>query len=302
MLSIPHNSPFGEIYHRLLYQLLQQRPEKNGRTGHEVRSLPGGFSFKLDLRDRRLPVCGHRRLFPKTAAAEVAWFLSGSQDVTWLQRYCRIWDKFTEADGRTVENAYGYRWRNHFERDQIQGAIEALNSDPSDRQVFISAWDPSSDGLGNRSRTIFPAGEQMAVVPVKNVPCPVGFTFSIVHRELHTTLLIRSSDVFVGLPYDVMGHAILTEIMRTTLDAMSERAVALGTMTVTLAHPHLYDTHWEHAEKAMRDYLGPMNGPALVSMGLGQVTRDPAELVELYEEWSKTVRWPEFNPRPELVL
>lgn len=248
-----------------------------------------------------MPVCGHRKLYPKTAAAEVAWFLQGDRDVSWLRRYCHIWDKFTEEDGKTVENAYGYRWRNHFERDQIHNAVQALVTDSSDRQVYVSAWDPGNDGLGWRTRTVF-TDQGMKEVPVRNVPCPVGFTFSIVHRELHTTLLIRSSDVFVGLPYDVMGHAILTEILRCTISAMKERAVTLGTMTVTLAHPHLYDSHWEHAEEAMRKYLGPMKGPALVDMGLGQVMREPDELVTLYEEWSKTVVWPSFNPRPELVV
>jgi thymidylate synthase len=183
-------------------------------------------------------MCGIRKTWPKTAAAEIAWFLLGRKDVDFIRSYAPIWDKFVEEDGQTVEAAYGYRWRNHFGRDQIDDAIKTLVSNKTDRRVFISAWDPGVDGLG---------------VPSKNVPCPVGFTLSITDDKLNSTLLIRSSDVFVGLPYDVMGHALLMTAILASIrhESVSHGRLQLGKMHVTLAHPHLYEPHLDMVDTAL---------------------------------------------------
>lgn len=254
--------------------------ETNARTGAQIRVLRGGSAFSVDLSDGTLPVCGTRRLHPRTAAAEVAWFLSGTQDVTWLKRYAPIWDKFVEDDGKTVDAAYGYRWRQHFGRDQVLQALLALRKDPSDRRVLVAAWDPWLDGLGN---------------PAKNVPCPTHFTLSILAGELHSSLFLRSSDVFVGLPYDVMGHALL-------MDAFAQELhVKAGVMQVTLAHAHLYECHWGHAETCIG--TDPVTEqPGLPGWTVAKIMTQPEDYVDRVRELARTVPWPDFNPRPEVVV
>lgn len=275
---------FHHIYHDLLAQLMGEHVpiEVNKRTGEKVRILAGGHSFKLDLSPGRLPVTGTRRLYPRSAAAEVAWFLSGSRDVTWLQKYAPLWDKFVEDDGRTIDAAYGYRWRHHFGRDQVGAAYWALKADPSNRRVLVSAWDPGYDGLGAEGQ--------------KNVPCPACFTLSVVDGRLHSTLLIRSSDVFVGLPYDVMGHALMMDCFAESL------GYDLGVMQVSIGHPHLYEPHWEMAETCLDDVEPVLSSPRLPNWTLNQVEADPDEYVARVLKLSKAVSWPTFNPKPEVVL
>lgn len=274
---------FGLVYRRLLSDLLNKDHavvEFNERTRTNVAVLPGGTSFQLNLQEGKLPTCGLRQLHPRTAAAEIAWFLKGSDDVTWLEeRDVRIWSNFAEAG--TVANAYGYRWRRAFGRDQVGKAVETLKRDASDRQCFISAWDPGKDGCGNRG---------------KNFPCPVGFTLHIINGQLHSTLLLRSSDVFVGLPYDVMGHAMLMAILAGWID----KNLSLGTMTVTLAHPHMYDAHWEMAQQCLR-----RPSIAKTDISLLQITQDRPDwdhFINMYHQSARKQRWPDFNPRPRLVL
>lgn len=280
---------FEDVYAGLLQRLLASRlREVNGRTGAGVRLLPAAESFVLDLSDQRLPVPGLRRTYARTAAAEVAWFLMGSRDVTWLRKYAPIWDKFVEEDGVTVDSAYGYRWRNHFGRDQLGDAIRALVNDPSDRRVFVSAWDPAQDGLGRAA---------------KNVPCPVGFTLSIVDNHLNSSLLIRSSDVFVGLPYDVMGHAILMDCVASEIRERRRHGtmgrLLLGTMHVTLAHPHLYECHWEMAKVCVD---GPRLGQPntqLLGWASYDVCAKPEAFVDGYKQlhpWTAQPSLPNFKP------
>lgn len=282
MSALIYPLPFSEVYHSLLSNLVVRSDvEVNKRTGVEVSVIPGGTSFKLDLSDGRLPVCGLRRLYPRSAAAEVAWFLGGSRDVRWLSKYAPLWDKFVEDDGITIDAAYGYRWRKHFGRDQIHHAVDALQRDSSDRRVYVSAWDPGYDGLGAEGQ--------------KNVPCPVGFTLSVVNEELHSTLMIRSSDVFVGLPYDVMGHALLMDAIGVCLD------LDLGTMQVSLAHPHLYEKHYDMAGAAiLQDPV--TEAQELPGWGVGEIAADPDGYVKQVTDEAKLVPWPAFAPRPEVVL
>jgi len=281
---------FGEVYADLVETLLSSGPEFvdteiNQRTGSEIKALVGATSFKLDLGDGLVPMPRFRRFHLKTAAAEVAWFLMGTKDVSWLRKYAPIWDKFTEDDGKTIDAAYGYRWKHQFGRDQLKHAMEALHLNPSDRRVYVSNWDPSEDGLGA-------AGQ-------KNAPCPLGFTLSIVDQKLHSTLTLRSSDVFVGLPYDVAGHAILMQAIASSIEGIT----GLGTMTVTLAHPHLYKTHYAMAREMLgQDPVDPVLGsPKMLDWATWEILEGPDGFVQAYGDQMDGLEVQAFNPRPEVV-
>ena len=278
---------FRHTYAELLSSLLfgdKAHHEINERTGQGIRSLPP-TSFSIDLSNNILPVCGVRKTYPATAAAEVAWFIQGTKDPEFISRYAPIWDKFKEEDG-TIEAAYGPRWRSHFGRDQLVDAIETLAKDPTDRRCWISTWDPATDGLGQ---------------PSKSVPCPVGFSLSIRDGRLNSALMIRSSDVFVGLPYDVMGHALLMRIIASSIGR-----TALGTMHVTLAHPHLYDVHKEMGWQAM---VSPPGDASLImprDWELFGVEKNPEKYVQHIKELASfdlaAGKAPVFSCKPELVI
>lgn len=284
--------PFFDAYGAILAWVFDGKTEGNARTGHRVKVGRGGTSFRVDLSDRILPTIGFRKTFPKSAAAETAWYVQGTQDATFIRKYAPLWDKFVEPilkredlffgdeyfDG--VKAAYGHRWRNHFGRDQLRLAIEALRKDSSDRRVFISAWDPAEDGLG--------------AVGQRNVPCPTNFTLSVTDGEVHSSLFLRSSDVFVGLPYDVMGHALLVDAVA------AELRLRPGILHVTLSHAHLYEDHWELTAEALRQE--PVV-PALQMPGwsVSQIERAPDDYVLRIAEEAKQHTWPSFNPKPFVV-
>ncbi len=314
--------PFYDVYGALIAWAFSSPIETNERTGTRVHVGRGGTAFRVDLSDGLLPTIGYRKTFPRSAAAEAAWYVRGEQDATFITKYAPLWDKFVEEipydmdllahgpdermpqslayrtkdvslsngdvrreqDGepffRGVRSAYGYRWRNHFGRDQLRLAVEALRKDPSDRRVYVSAWDPAEDGLGAPGQ--------------KNVPCPASFTFSITGGELHSSLFLRSSDLFVGLPYDVMGHALL-------MDAVAhELRIRPGVMHVTLAHAHLYESHWQMAAEMLQHEPVVPQLP-LPGWTLSQVEQHPDDYVVRYAEEAKQHQWPAYNPKPEVI-
>ena len=284
VLTLNVEADYGKTYRTILWELLSSRSyeEVNKRTGAQISVLRHPVHFNIDLREHTLPLCGVRRMFPRTAAAEVAWYLLGTKDVSFIREYAPIWDKFVEEDGFTVAGAYGHRWRSHFGRDQIEDAIATLQDNPTDRRVAVFAWDPGADGLGQ---------------PSKNVPCPMGFTFSIVDGRLNSAFIIRSSDVFVGLPYDVMGHALLMLAMATSIGGLK----GLGTMSVTLAHPHLYGVHRQMAYDSLQTQ-DPQDSRVMPSWSVEQIEENPHGYVDAVKQTFAGIKQPNFHCSPEVVV
>jgi len=220
-------NPFDIQYQKLLREILTHGfEEKNERTGHVCKSLPGA-TMRFDLSEG-FPLLSLRRIPLKVFIAEQCWFLMGEKNISWLQNFTKIWDDFTEENNE-IEAAYGYRWRKHFGRDQIAGLIKLLQEDPSSRHGVILMWDPSDDGLSSGTKK-------------KNVPCPYTFTVQILGGRLCLHLILRSNDMILGNPHDVAGFALLNYILAQKLK------VEPGILTVSISNAHIYDIHFEAAE------------------------------------------------------
>ncbi|MBT3349167.1 thymidylate synthase [bacterium] len=219
---------FDVQYQNLLSEILSHGfEEKNLRTGHVCKSLPGQ-TMRFDL-EKGFPLLALRKIPLKVFIAEQAWFLMGNKNLRFLQAFTKIWDDFAE-ENNCVESAYGYRWRKHFGRDQIGGLIKLLQKDPTSRHGVILMWDPSDDGLADG-------------IQKKNVPCPYTFTVQIIGGKLHLHLVIRSNDMMLGNPHDVAGFALLAHILAEKLN------VGVGVLTVSISNAHIYDIHFEQAKE-----------------------------------------------------
>lgn len=269
---------FKDQYNYLLNAVLEQGvTEHNNRTGRQIKVLRGGHFIVLDLRDGTFPLPGGRKIWIKSAAAETAWYLQGTQQADFIMQYAPMWDKFLDDEEKKLVMAcYGYRWRRHFGRDQILEAIIALQRDPSDRQIVVVAWDPGNDAMGSKAK--------------KNVPCPLFFSLNSLpipgtnFRELNMSFFMRSSDVFVGLPYDVLGHALLLQAFTTEMNERTESGGISwrpGTLQITLAHAHLYDKHYMMAAEVLHNTDRVVVEPRMPSAwSISKIIRDPHGYVE----------------------
>lgn len=202
--------------------------ERNERTGHETRALPG-LTFSTDISKDGFPLLTLRKIPIKIFVAEQLWFIMGSRKPEdFLREYTKIWDTFTNP-GDVVTVAYGYRWRKHFGRDQLGLLINLLEKDPSSRHGVVVTWDPSSDGLGGVSKM--------------NVPCPYTFTVNIIGGKLNLHNVVRSNDMILGCPHDVAGFALLQCILAQRL------GVQPGVYTHTISNAHVYDIHYDAAKE-----------------------------------------------------
>ena len=230
---------FDEIYQDMIKKIMTEGTDdlnKSKQAGSEratyyTRAIPG-MNFSIDIEKDGFPLLTLRKIPIKVFVAEQAWFVMGSRKPDdFLREFTKIWDMFTNP-GDVVTVAYGYRWRKHFGRDQLQLLVDLLRNEPGSRHGVVVTWDPSQDGLSLQKK--------------KNVPCPYTFTVNIIGGRLHLHNIVRSNDMILGAPHDVAGFALLQCILA------QELGVKPGVYTHSISNAHIYDTHYGAAEEIIK--------------------------------------------------
>lgn len=113
---------------------------------------------------------------------ESLWMLSGRNDLAPLLKFSQQFGAYSD-DGKTLHDAYGYRWRNMFAFDQLRPIINRLKTFEDDRRCVLQMWHTNLD-LGNDG---------------KAVPCNLIATFQRgLNGELNLTVFNRSNDIIWG--------------------------------------------------------------------------------------------------------
>ncbi len=169
-----------------------------------------------------------RRLNYAFMVAEFVWILCGRADVESIAHYNSGISRFSD-DGRTFFGAYGPRWR-----DQLGGALSRLRGDPTTRQAVITTWRPeyneetgAKDGDGGDPVRLY--------METRDVPCTVATQYRLRGGVLDASVFMRSSDAWLGLPYDVFNFASLQRAVAAELGAEG------GSLSVHIGSTHLYE-------------------------------------------------------------
>jgi thymidylate synthase len=87
---------------------------------------------------------------------ESLWMLAGRNDVAPLAYYCKQFKEYSD-DGKTLNGAYGYRWRygaryegvagDMISHDQLNVLVHHLKADPTSRRAVLQMWTVEDDLL-----------------------------------------------------------------------------------------------------------------------------------------------------------
>lgn len=240
-------------YQDLLTKVLIHGEERDTRSG-KVYSL-FGENLEFDLREG-FPAVTTKKLLFNLVAGELLWFLNGRTDLPALRYYSNlpegartIWTDdyerwiaenpthipLKEGTKECLGKLYGWQWRNfegrNYEVDQIQELINKIKYNPKSRYLVVSAWHPSDI-----------AEEAMALGACHNMfQCYVSSD-----GYLDLMFNLRSSDVFLGNPYNIASYALLTHILGS-FTGLTPRFLKCN-----LGDTHIYLNHVE----AVKQQLG----------------------------------------------
>ncbi|MGH9905438.1 MAG: thymidylate synthase, partial [Pyrinomonadaceae bacterium] len=138
---------------------------------------------------------------PAFAIAEAIWIISGRNDSAFLNYFNSQLPKYA-GDGETYHGAYGYRLRHNLQIDQLDRAYQTLKGKPNSRQVVLQIWDgridlPTSSGVEAST----------------DVPCNLMSILKVRNGKLEWMQIMRSNDVYRGLPYNIVQFTTLQEVL-----------------------------------------------------------------------------------------
>lgn len=227
-------------YLDLLNHILENGAEKTDRTGTGTLSV-FGYQMRFDL-SKGFPLVTTKKLHLRSIIHELLWFLSGDTNIKYLRdNKVTIWDEWADENG-DLGPVYGKQWR-HWERkdgtevDQIQNLIDGLKNNPDSRRHLVCAWN---------------VGE---VLDMALPPCHAMFQFYVANNKLSCQLYQRSTDTFLGLPFNIASYSLLVHMIA------QQCGYEVGDFVWTGGDVHIYKNHIEQAKL--------------------QLTRDPFPLPEL---------------------
>lgn len=169
---------------------------------------------------------------PAFAIAEVVWILAGRNDSAFLNFWNPALPKFA-GTGQTYYGAYGYRLRQQLEIDQIDRVYQALLHNPDTRQAVLQIWDGRTDLPIDQGK---PASA--------DIPCNICSFLKIREGRLEWMQVMRSNDLILGLPHNVVQFTSLQEIIAGWL------GLDLGTYHHFSDSLHVYERNFADLEHA----------------------------------------------------
>jgi thymidylate synthase len=172
------------------------QPGRGGQTREILHSA-------LTLRNPRERWITVRRpaMNPAFALAEVFWILGGRRDAQFLSYFNHSLARHA-GNEPCLHGAYGYRLRHHFQVDQFLRAYETLSTVPTSRQVVLQIWDPEID---------LPLADGQPRNP--DIPCNTQSIVKVRDGRLEWLQIMRSNDVFLGLPHNLVQFTMLQEVL-----------------------------------------------------------------------------------------
>lgn len=261
-------SNWDKEYLKLCKEILENGKRVKNRTGIDSIKIPS-YHFHFDLGEE-FPVLTTKHLFLRQAFLEMLWiYQAKSNDVRWLKdRNVHIWDEWEiDSDGKwkayqnvldsngrlvkkevikdfgreyahTIGTAYGYIV-NKF--NLIDNLIEKIKNNPTDRRMVMSLW--QDEYLDT------------AVLP----SCVWSSEWDVTDGKLNAWVHQRSSDVPLGLPFNVSQYALLLNMLAKTCN------LEVGTLDWSIKDAHIYVNQVDGIKEQIRrmDELGDFDAPTL---------------------------------------
>lgn len=225
-----------DMLERILNEGKYRKPQgEEGR--YELFAQP----LRFDLTNNKIPLMTTKKVFFKSLAVEMLWFLSGSQDTSLLKQYgVKIWDIWENEDG-VVGPLYGFQWRHwmidsnvsesHYggkkEIDQMAEVMTSLRDRPEARSHMVTAWRP----------------DHLNLMSIK--PCHILLQFYRCDDEVSLMLTQRSCDAYLGVAFNIAQYSLLTHMVAHQLGCKAKEFIWVG------GDVHIYENHAEQVREQL---------------------------------------------------
>lgn len=298
-------------YFRLLNTVLNKGRTKHNRTGVDTIGVFGDQA-RFDLSEG-FPILTTKKVWFKGIVHELLWFIKGDTNIKYLvDNEVHIWDAWCYAkykkefespyfsplsqkefiehikkyddyardNGELGQGTYGQAWCNFEGVNQLQKVLDKLKTNPDDRRMIVSAWQPHLVDncalppchiifhFNTEELTLDERRQHLYNTVDKNVwesncgnPWPYTHEemneerLDIPKRKLNLLLYQRSADTFLGVPFNITSYALLLAMVAYISNMVP------GVFTHTYGDLHIYKNHLPQIKEQMS--REPMELPIL---------------------------------------
>lgn len=220
---------FDFVYRRICNDLYE-----NGKPVGNTLEL-NNYQFTLNNPMRSTIKLKSRNLSTTYVVGELMWYWSMRNDVEFIGKFANKWKDISD-DGKTNNSAYGYIIAKKHGFNQLSKIIDLLKKDLSSRRAVINLNVPNPN-----------------VIETKDEICTIALQFIVRENKLNLTAIMRSNDVWFGLPYDIIFFTQLQKYVAQTL------GIEIGTYTHFATSMHLYITDLEKIERVAKGNMEQTN-------------------------------------------
>jgi dihydrofolate reductase/thymidylate synthase len=248
-------------YLRFLTEIREEGISRDDRTGTGTLSLFGN-QMKFDISNSS-PLLTTKRINFTSVLEELLWMCRGDTNSKILnEKGIKIWDgntsrEFLDSQGLfhypegVLGPQYGFLWR-HFGAkydssfsdtskcdtskiggfDQLKYIENLLKTDPFSRRIMLTAWSP--DRLDEQC------------LPSCHFNCQFYVTLDDNgDKNLSCMFNMRSNDMFLGNPYNLVGYTVLTYILAKRCDMKPKELV------YSCGDSHIYKNHLDSVSQQL---------------------------------------------------
>lgn len=233
-----------------------------------------GRQTRYDLSEG-FPLLTTKKVYWRGVVAELYWFFSGQTNIKYLvDNNVHIWDDypykiFLQKSKSQISNSksqitkeqfidkikndssfakkwgelpriYGEMWRKWPTRsgktiDQLAWAVKELREDPDAKNAIVTSWNPEYlyTMADKKDASRFPICHNM-------------FQISRRGDKLSLQLYQRSSDLFLGVPFNIASYSLLTIVLAKIL------GLKPGEFVHTFGDVHIYENHIEQMKEQLK--------------------------------------------------
>jgi len=288
-------------YLDILKEVIANGIWKDNRTNMRSKYIPSA-SIVWDLR-KGFPVLTSKKVFYKSGIGEYLGFLQGASTAKDFAKLgCKWWYSDANENKQWLSSpyrkgaddlgkVYGVTWRNREVFKTVDsknskmityleniGYIKYGESNNGTEYIYIKNIDSISDSLDlivnnpNNRRNIFHAWFPELFDEMALPPCHAFYEFvaDVENNTLHMTMTQRSCDLLLGVPFNLLGAALILSIFAK---ATGYKA---GVLTHSMTDVHLYENQIEAAEKQL---AGDIRTPPTLVIRNKVVSQTPLEYI-----------------------
>ena len=258
-------------YLSLLKDTLANGENKLTRNGNVISSFGSMIHFK-DI-STAFPLITSKKMFFRGIVEELLWFLRGSTNANELKsKNVHIWDgnstrEYLDSIGLDYPEGelgpvYGWQWRKfgkeyeHCNEETEEDIYNDMNGSESSESSEGSETDATYKGVdqikyileelskeNNSRRAVLSGWNPVDLKKMALPPCHILYIFNKSSKGLSCHMTLRSSDLFLGLPFNIASTALLTQILAHILHIPAHE------VCLSICDAHIYEEHKQQVNK-----------------------------------------------------